>query len=199
MGDSMREALEDAWDNDETEVAEDGSNQQELGVQPDESAEDTSETIEHTDDVKADAGTGDDDQAVPGVEEVAEPVAPEDPAPVSLPPAAREAWKNTPKEMREAIATRERQYAQGIQKHAENAKRAESMDRALEPFQGYFASTGLPPVQALGNLLQARHPVHLLHPWPHHRDLPRRVPDGGRRRLRDRLARLRPRVQSRAR
>ena len=73
--------------------------------------------------------------------------------PVGLPPAAREVWKDTPKAMKEAIAKREHDFATGIQRYAENAKRAEGMDRVLQPYQQYLAMNG-GPAQTINTLLQ---------------------------------------------
>lgn len=77
-----------------------------------------------------------------------------DKPPVGLAPAAREAWKDTPKAVREAVAKRERDFANGIKTYAENAKRAELMDRALAPFQQYFAMNGQPAGQQVASVLQ---------------------------------------------
>ena len=73
--------------------------------------------------------------------------------PVSLPAAAREEWKNTPQAMKDAIAKREKDYAVGIQKHAEGAKRAAQMDQSLSPFRQYFAMNGNNPPKTMHELL----------------------------------------------
>ena len=78
----------------------------------------------------------------------------DDPAPISPPAAAREAWKDTPKAMKDAIAKRERDFAVGIQKYAEGAKRAQQMDQSLRPYQQYFAMNGNNPAKSIGDLLQ---------------------------------------------
>jgi hypothetical protein len=93
------------------------------------------------------------------VDEVVEEVAPEvtpdtEVPPVSLPPAAREVWKDTPAAMKEAIARREADYAKGVEKYRENAQRAQMMDTALQPFQQYIGMTGQSPPQVVNNLLQ---------------------------------------------
>jgi hypothetical protein len=74
-------------------------------------------------------------------------------APKSLPPAAREAWGETPKAMREAIATREKQYEEGIMKYAQGAKTAQAMQQTFQPFQQYTSMNG-GPKQAITGLLQ---------------------------------------------
>ena len=73
--------------------------------------------------------------------------------PVGLPPEAREAWKDTPEPVRQALVERERQFAVGIQRYAENSKRAEAMDRSLAPFQQFFAANGNQPAQTISNVL----------------------------------------------
>lgn len=73
---------------------------------------------------------------------------------MSLPPAAREAWKDTPQAVREAIAKREADYEAGIVKYSENAKRAEQMDQVLGPFQQFFAMDGNNMPQTITGLLQ---------------------------------------------
>lgn len=74
-------------------------------------------------------------------------------APKSLSPAAREAWKNTPKEIREAFAKRDEDYNKGIEQHFTNAKRAEQMDRTLQPFAQYMQMNG-GPGESIKGLLQ---------------------------------------------
>ena len=88
------------------------------------------------------------------------PIAAEgDKAPVGLPPEAREAWKDTPKAVQTAIAKREADYANGIKQYANQAKRADGMDRALAPFSQFFAMNGgigkvLPGLLQTGSVLQ---------------------------------------------
>ncbi len=74
-------------------------------------------------------------------------------APKSLSAAARETWRDVPHAMKQEILKREADYQTGIQKYAENAKRAESMDAALQPYQQLFAMNG-GPGETLPGLLQ---------------------------------------------
>ncbi len=108
------------------------------------------------------ADTGDDTEVAEAAPE------PEDTAPVEpvddLPPkglsaAAREVWKDVPQAVKEQIVKREKDYEAGIVKYAEQAKRADMMDRALAPFQQYFSMNGgpgkvLPDLLQTGALLQ---------------------------------------------
>ena len=79
---------------------------------------------------------------------------PEEKAPVSWGVATREHWGKLPKEVKAEIMKRERDFAVGIQRYSENSKRAELMDRALQPFQQYFAMNGNQPGQTIQQLLQ---------------------------------------------
>lgn len=73
--------------------------------------------------------------------------------PVSLSAAAREVWKDTPEALRKEVTKREQDYAKGIQRYAESAKRAEAMDRTLQPYQQLFAMNG-GAAQTMPGLLQ---------------------------------------------
>jgi hypothetical protein len=75
-------------------------------------------------------------------------------APKGLPPGAREAWKDTPKAVQEAIAQREKDYEAGVMKYAQGAKRAQQMDHTLQPFQQYMSMNGGPGA-AIKGLLEA--------------------------------------------
>jgi hypothetical protein len=77
-----------------------------------------------------------------------------DEPPAGLSPQAREEWKDTPPEMKKAIAKREEQFAQGIFQYQADAKRAHAMDGAMKPHQQLFALNGNNPPEMVGNLLQ---------------------------------------------
>ena len=141
---ALGQDLEAAWDNSSPEI-DDGVEEK---LEPEISAEATEE------------------KETPAVEESAEPekeIAEDDtPAeaivadavtvPVGLSPEAREVWKDTPPAMQKAIAKREKEFAVGVQRYAEGAKRAEGMDRALQPYQQYLAMNG--GTKHIGALLQ---------------------------------------------
>ena len=83
----------------------------------------------------------------------------DDKAPVGLSPEAREAWKDVPPAVKADIAKREADYANGIKQYAESAKRVQGMDRALAPYQQYFAMNGgigkvMPGLLQTGSVLQ---------------------------------------------
>jgi hypothetical protein len=143
--DTLSAALSAAWDDAEEEI-DDGS----IDTRSEGSAEDDKH-IESSD-TKAD-GTAVPEQGEPlhklgdGSNTDAEV------APKSLPPAAREAWGKTPKAMRDAIATREKQYEDGIMKYSQGAKQAQQMQQTFQPFQQYTSMNG-GPKQAITGLLQ---------------------------------------------
>ncbi len=111
------------------------------------------------------SGTGQpaaDDSGIPGGEnDQAAGAADEATPPVSLPPAAREVWKDTPPAMRAAIAKRERDFEQGILKYSADAKRAQQMDGVLGQYQHYFAMTGEPPGKTVNDLLRVASNLHM--------------------------------------
>ena len=168
MGDNAMAELESAWDEHdepdvEPEVIPDG--EPEL-IQPEEHSEDPEESaIGGSEDLEPPAGdsepvlSGDEPPAVepPSGDADSKP-------PVSLPAAAREAWKDTPKAMQDAIGLRETQFAQGIQKYAEGFQRSQAMDKALQPFQQYFAMNGNQPAQSIGLLLQTASALQMGNP-----------------------------------
>lgn len=65
-----------------------------------------------------------------------------DTPPSSLSPAAREAWKDTPQAIREAIAKRETDMQAGVDKIKPEAERAKAMDEVLSPYQQLFNANG---------------------------------------------------------
>ena len=119
-------------------------------VQPDTEAEDTDPESSGggaEDDSPAKSGGGAEVEAdIPDVENA-------DPVPVSLPAAAREEWGKVPKAVKEAVMQREKDFAVGIQRYAENAKRAQQMDQALAPYAQYFAMNQQSPSQGIKQVL----------------------------------------------
>jgi hypothetical protein len=106
--------------------------------------------------------TATDDTGVPGDTTDDQATTPAgDTAPVSLPPDAREVWKDTPPAMKAAIAKREADYAKGVEKYRNNAQRAEQMDTVLGQYQHYFAMTGEPPGRTIDTLLRTASNLHM--------------------------------------
>ena len=154
-------------DEDETEIIQ----QDELSADLAAAWEETVEESDDGDDNEQPAGeTPPDDQGADSsvdteASPVEEPIAAEskeqepatssvDAPPTGLSPEAREAWKDTPKAMQDAIATREKQFAMGMQKNAEAAKIGQAMGQTLQPHSQYLAMNG-GPKQAIQGLLQA--------------------------------------------
>lgn len=102
-----------------------------------------------------------DDSGAAGAKDGEAAQVPDESPPVSLPPAAREAWKDTPKAVREAVALREKQYNDGIVKYANDAKRAQQMDGVLGQYQHYFAMTGEPVGKTVNDLLRVASNLHM--------------------------------------
>jgi hypothetical protein len=75
-------------------------------------------------------------------------------APVGLSAAAKEVWKATPKVMRDEVLRRERDFAMGIQRYAEDAKLAVQIKSTLQPFQQYIAMNGGNPAQQVHTLFE---------------------------------------------
>lgn len=160
------EAIKEAHEEPETEYAEDSLTADLAAAW---SEADTGEEDESIQPAAEQRGAGEDDTPAEATDDqvLAEPVQAEDTGeagteakpedseapPVGLPPAAREVWKDTPKAMKEAMVKREHDFATGIQRYAENAKRAEGMDRVLQPYQQYLAMNG-GPAQTINTLLQ---------------------------------------------
>lgn len=162
MGDNALEELNAAWDEHDTTEETTHEPEHQPEEQPIEPAEheESDERPEELgqrghEDIQPDPA---DEQAVPASDgpegDVAVPAVEGPAAPVGLPAGAREVWPDTPPAMQEAIAQREKDYAQGIQKYAESAKRAEMMDQALAPFHQYFAMNGNQPADTMHGLLQ---------------------------------------------
>lgn len=99
------------------------------------------------------------EETPPGDPDVPPAAAEADKPPVGLSLEAREAWKDTPPAVKAEIAKREADFANGIKQYAEQAKRADGMDRALAPYSQYFAMNGgigqvLPGLLQTGSVLQ---------------------------------------------
>ncbi len=74
-------------------------------------------------------------------------------APVSWNATNRELWKDIPKAAQDYIIQREQEFETGIQQYAQNAQRAQGMDKVLQPYGQYFAMNG-GAGQTISQLLQ---------------------------------------------
>ena len=74
--------------------------------------------------------------------------------PVGLSPAAREAWNETPQAVKDHIANYEQRLEGMAQKYGQDHQRVQAMDRALAPYQQFFAVNGGQPSQTVSQVLQ---------------------------------------------
>ena len=140
--DELSADLAAAWEEtvEETDDGDDGIEQLEGQASPDDTGTDIASDIEAS--IEETAPTAESSEQKPAVDE----------APSSLPPSAREAWKDTPKAMQDAIGKREREYEQGIMKYAQGAKQAEGMHRVVAPYAQYTQMNGGPKAAIEGLL-----------------------------------------------
>ena len=161
---SMADALEAAFNLAEAEESHDDDNSEPAGS--DTGDVELGSVGEAGDDAQRSAAEGATAGGQPGEPQDQEPATPDgqeppaEPAgadletpPAGLPPAAREAWGDTPQAVKEAIAKREEDYSKGIQMYASGAQRAQQMDQALQPFQQFFAINGNNPPQVIRDVL----------------------------------------------
>ena len=64
-------------------------------------------------------------------------------------------WDKYPDALRKQIEQREKEYAQGIEKHATSAKAWEPVAEALKPFEQQMRAQGIAPQQYVGQLIEA--------------------------------------------
>jgi len=85
-------------------------------------------------------------------EEKPEPIEDGPKAPVGWTPAVREEWAALPRSVQDEVLRRERSYAQGIQKYAEDGKFGRTIKDTLSPFQQIMQMEGADEVTAVANL-----------------------------------------------
>ena len=150
-------AIEAAWDqSEETELEEPNELRESEVLEATDESDNATEAERSASDAELRLSDGGDEAAVHGSEQ-SDNKQPKDKddekPPVGLSATAREAWKDTPKAMKDELQKREKDYAQGIQRYAEDAKRVQQMDRTLEPYKQLFAMNG-GASQFMPNLLQ---------------------------------------------
>lgn len=77
-----------------------------------------------------------------------------DVAPQGWKASTREQWKSIPADVRKDIVRRERDFAVGVQKHAEAAQYGHRMNQMLQPMQPFFQAGGMNGEQGLQSVLQ---------------------------------------------
>lgn len=160
MSDSMREAMEAAFD--EAEASSEGQEQEETGG-PEESTEESMGTAPAEEVTEPTDGPGQEEIAAGPLDTELPVDAPPDgdvevpgestPAPVSWTPAAREHWASIPPEAQAEIQRRERDIQQGLQQAAGHKKVSEEYFRTVQPFQHLIQAQGSTPSQAITNLM----------------------------------------------
>lgn len=73
-------------------------------------------------------------------------------APQSWSPSAREALAKASPEVQQEVLKRERDFAVGIQQHAERAKYADRVQQAIGPVAQHWQAKGIDPLQAIQGL-----------------------------------------------
>jgi DNA-binding ferritin-like protein len=82
---------------------------------------------------------------------------PIDKAPQSWKPAAKAVWKDLPPAAREEVVRRERQVTQVLGESAQARQLVNQFTDMIQPYRARIESTGLPPLQAVNELLKADH------------------------------------------
>ncbi len=160
-GESMREAMEAAFDGAENE-----EEQEETGGPPAEPEESlgAAETGEETGEeavIEDELGavvepTGEGAEPLPAEtapEGDAQPLGGDPTAPVSWTPAAREHWAGIPPEAQAEIIKREGDIARGLQQASGHKRVADEYFRTVAPFQSFIQAAGSSPSQAITELM----------------------------------------------
>lgn len=160
-GDTMREAMEAAFDEADNE-----EEQEETGGSPTEPEEslgvtETGEEAEAEAVISDEPGeavepTGEIDEplpidAAPGGD--APPIGGDQAAPVSWTPAAREHWGAIPPQAQAEIVKREGDIARGLQQASGHKRVADEYFRTVAPFQSFIQAAGSSPSQAITELM----------------------------------------------
>lgn len=166
--DTMREAMEAAFDEAEAETNEE---EQEAGGSPEDTEEplgDTGGQIGAEPDEGAIGGEGEEEEpgpeagGLPEGEELpgeaapagdVEPLGGAQTAPVSWTPAAREHWAAIPPEAQAEIQRRERDIQSGLQQASGHKRVAEEYFQVIAPFKQYIQAAGSTPGQAVTELM----------------------------------------------
>lgn len=166
--DTMREAMEAAFDEVETNEEE-----QEAGGSPEDSevslgASEEQQTIDEGSGEVSGAeelsgeepageagaqGSGEQLPADASTEGDAQPLGGDERAPVSWTPAAREHWAAIPPEAKAEIQRRERDIQTGLQQASGHKRVAEEYFKTVAPFQQFIQAAGNTPAQAITELM----------------------------------------------
>jgi len=160
-GDTMREAMEAAFDeaNNEEEQEEAGGSppepEESVGVaETGEEAEAEAVVEDELGPVVEPEGEGAEPLPVEAAPEGdAQPLGGDTTAPVSWTPAAREHWAGIPSEAQAEIVKREQDIARGLQQASGHKRVADEYYKTVAPFQQYIQAANSTPAQAITELM----------------------------------------------
>jgi len=95
--------------------------------------------------------------AAEGTPEASPAAAESDPTakpPGSWTPAAREHWRNTPKEVRSEVWRREREASRALTISADARRLQQDFERTMQPFLGFVAAENSTPMRAVENMMR---------------------------------------------
>lgn len=160
MGESLRDALEEAFAESEAK-AEDETEEEKTGG---DETEVITEILKEDDGEDEEAGGSDEDPEKPvrsskakeDVEEVETPKAPTEGlrAPESWKPATREHWAKLPVEVREEVMRREKEISNTLTQTAGARKFAEAFTQTIRPYEHFLRMENANPLQAIDELFR---------------------------------------------
>lgn len=165
MPKTMREILEESFNEDEQELEEEArvsETEDEPEIQEEVSEEETDApgVEEGSDDDDARDSEGDEtDQILESVSDDADESRDEGSsedlkAPASWKPSIREHWKGLPNDVKQEVLRREQDIQKGLQQASGYKKVAEEYLTTIKPFESVIRAQNATPSQAIGNLLQ---------------------------------------------
>lgn len=142
--DTMRDALNEAFDANESSESEITDESSELEITDDEELAPVEEEI-----------TGGDDDGV-ALDDIPleEAPPPESQAPASWTPTARESWGLIPAEIQQEISRREKDLQNSFNETAQARKLSQSFGQLVQPYQGMFQAQGVDVFTGINNTLQ---------------------------------------------
>jgi hypothetical protein len=93
----------------------------------------------------------------PQAEDKAVKASPLDKAPQSWKPAAKQIWKELPESARQEVVRREKQITQALSESAGARQAVAQFTDMIQPYRARMESLGMPPLQAINELLKADH------------------------------------------
>lgn len=155
---TLREALEGAWDEEEKELEKAGGSaedaEESLGdtetEEEDDESDGTSSDVESEE--EEDQPDGQELEAADNQDRKRRPPVTDKP-PNSWTPKVREHWAKLPQEVRAEIAKRELEIQQGLSRSGDARKFADQFAEVVRPFEGLIRAQNSTPLQAVQNLM----------------------------------------------